>query len=137
MDPEGGQIIRDVLGNPTGIFVDNAMALISTLHPQETPEEKREGILAAIAKCHELGITGVHDASRPTMEEVVFFFLKIYLIIFIKCNNITQQEQYNNNNCHSFFFFFPSIFSFCVCVCVCGWRVGYHIFSNIDIMCFF
>ena len=73
IDPEGGQIIRDVLGNPTGIFVDNAMALISTLHPQETPEEKREGILAAIAKCHELGITGVHDASRPSREEVVSF----------------------------------------------------------------
>jgi predicted amidohydrolase YtcJ len=33
VDPPGGVIVRDAQGTPTGIFVDNAMDLISKIIP--------------------------------------------------------------------------------------------------------
>ena len=38
-DPEGGQIIRDEKGEPTGIFIDNAMWLIEDYIPPITIEK--------------------------------------------------------------------------------------------------
>ncbi|MEN9933193.1 MAG: hypothetical protein RIS17_1766, partial [Pseudomonadota bacterium] len=37
--PDGGEIIRDAAGNPTGVFVDKAMALITRVIPAD--DEKR------------------------------------------------------------------------------------------------
>jgi predicted amidohydrolase YtcJ len=62
-DPEGGQIIRDAAGNPTGVFVDNAMALVRRVVPPATRDEVKRAVLAAIAEGQKWGLTGVHDAG--------------------------------------------------------------------------
>ncbi len=62
-DPAGGQIVRDTNGEPTGIFVDNAMALIDKQAPPATDEEVRTALAAALADLSALGLTGVHDAG--------------------------------------------------------------------------
>ncbi len=62
-DPEGGQIIRDASGNPTGVFVDNAMALVRRVVPPPTREEVKRAVMAAIAEGQRWGLTGVHDAG--------------------------------------------------------------------------
>lgn len=62
-DPEGGQIIRDASGNPTGVFVDNAMALVRRVVPPPTREEVKRAVMAAIADGQRWGLTGVHDAG--------------------------------------------------------------------------
>lgn len=62
-DPDGGQIIRSTDGNPSGVFVDNAMALIRRVVPPQTRDEVKRGVMAAIAEGQKWGLTGVHDAG--------------------------------------------------------------------------
>ena len=69
-DPEGGEIMRDTAGNPTGVFVDNAMPLVSQYVPDLTPEQIREALAQAAKKCCAAGLTGVHDAGvSPAIVE--------------------------------------------------------------------
>lgn len=63
-DPDGGHVERDAAGNPTGVFVDNAMALIRRVVPPVSHDEIKSGLVAAIAETHRWGLTGVHDAGE-------------------------------------------------------------------------
>jgi predicted amidohydrolase YtcJ len=60
-DPDGGKIYRDAKGNPTGIFVDNAMDLIDRVIPELTTEEIGQRLRYALDECAKLGLTEVHD----------------------------------------------------------------------------
>jgi hypothetical protein len=60
-DPEGGRIVRDREGEPTGVFVDNAVALLDSVLPAPSLEERTTAIEAAIQVCIRLGLTEVHD----------------------------------------------------------------------------
>ncbi len=62
-DPAGGQIIRDARGEPTGIFVDNAMNLLTAKLPAVSEAERLAQYRAALAELAALGMTGVHDAG--------------------------------------------------------------------------
>lgn len=62
-DVEGGQIIRDEDGNPTGVFVDNAMNLIYSKIPQLTLEETQHALKIAMHSLAKVGLTSVHDAG--------------------------------------------------------------------------
>ena len=68
--PEGGKILRDNEGNPTGILIDNAMELVAPHIPISTEKGEQRQILKAASLLNTLGITGVHDAgtSRKTIE---------------------------------------------------------------------
>jgi predicted amidohydrolase YtcJ len=67
---EGGEIIRDKLGNPTGIFNERAQGLIRKVIPQNTLESNTRALELAMDACARLGITGFHDAgaSRDNIE---------------------------------------------------------------------
>ncbi|MBN1491559.1 MAG: amidohydrolase [Phycisphaerae bacterium] len=65
-DPPGGEILRDEHGEPNGLFVDNAMDLI-TRHIDRDPDVSDE-LLAAQAACLAVGLTGVHDAGISPAE---------------------------------------------------------------------
>jgi hypothetical protein len=67
---EGGEIIRDQLGNPTGIFNERAQSLISSKIPEETDEMNRQALELAMQACLKNGITSFHDAgaSRESIE---------------------------------------------------------------------
>lgn len=60
---EGGEVMRDQLGRPTGIFNERAMTLITQHIPESTPEKNRKAFELAVAACHRNGITGFHDAG--------------------------------------------------------------------------
>ena len=62
-DPEGGRIERGANGEPTGVFVDRAMALISRRIPAPTRDQVRDATLAAIRDVNRQGLTSVHDAG--------------------------------------------------------------------------
>jgi predicted amidohydrolase YtcJ len=70
-DPEGGRIIRGADGEPTGVFVDNAQALVARAVPALSRDELRARILAALAEANRWGLTGVHDpgVARETIDE--------------------------------------------------------------------
>ncbi|MBX9602206.1 MAG: amidohydrolase [Bryobacteraceae bacterium] len=62
-DPDGGAIVRDASGEPTGILKDSAMDLVSRVIPQPTEAEIDEALRAAIRHANEHGITSVTDMS--------------------------------------------------------------------------
>ncbi len=62
-DPDGGQIIRDEDGNPTGVFIDNAMALIRSQIPATSTEELKFALSTAMLELAKQGLTSVHDAG--------------------------------------------------------------------------
>lgn len=63
LEPEGGKIYRDQKGGPTGIFIDNAMALVERRIPQPTEAMLNRALQMAIQNCISLGLTGIHDAG--------------------------------------------------------------------------
>lgn len=61
--PDGGTIIRDDSGEPTGVLVDNAQNLITSVLPASSDDDIRRWLLAAIKRMNEVGLTEVHDAG--------------------------------------------------------------------------
>ena len=64
-DPVGGRLLRDASGAPTGVFIDNAKALIDAAVPAPTRDEVARGMLDALALAHRYGLTTVHDPGEP------------------------------------------------------------------------
>ncbi len=62
-DPAGGHIIRDAAGNPTGVFVDNAMELIDGKVPPPSFALRKQRVLAAAQRIAANGLTEMHDAG--------------------------------------------------------------------------
>lgn len=62
-DPDGGRIFRRPDGSPSGVFVDNAMALIVAAMPVPTPADFERRMLAATRASAAVGLTEVQDAS--------------------------------------------------------------------------
>jgi predicted amidohydrolase YtcJ len=62
-DPDGGRIVRDETGAPTGVLVDNAMDLVTDVIPDPTPEQIDDWMRAAVRHCNALGLVGMHDAG--------------------------------------------------------------------------
>jgi predicted amidohydrolase YtcJ len=62
VSPPGGEILRDARGHLTGLFVDNAMALIDR-HLPGGRKSAADLILLAQERCLAAGLTGVHDAG--------------------------------------------------------------------------
>ncbi len=60
VDPPGGQIVRDVHGNPTGVLLENAMALVARHVPPPTPAQEEEATLDAMRAMNRVGLTGAH-----------------------------------------------------------------------------
>ncbi len=67
---EGGEIILDELGNPTGLFNERAQGLIGQHIPENSDETQSQALELAIAASLRNGITSFHDAgvSRENIE---------------------------------------------------------------------
>ena len=68
-DPAGGRIERDANGNPTGVLVDKAMALVNDIIPPYTDDDRRAALAAAIAHMNALGLTAVGDAGVTVTDD--------------------------------------------------------------------
>jgi predicted amidohydrolase YtcJ len=66
--PEGGTIVRDASGEPTGVFKDNAMALVSRAIPADTLPETIEKARAALSHAASLGVTTIQDMTASPTE---------------------------------------------------------------------
>lgn len=60
-DPSGGKIERDANGNPTGVFIDNAMTPLWRAVPAPTHEQLVRALTSAIKEAHRWGLTTVSD----------------------------------------------------------------------------
>lgn len=63
LEVEGGEVMRDKFGQPTGIFNERAQNLIRKHIPQDTPEKDAKAFDLAVTACHRNGITSFHDAG--------------------------------------------------------------------------
>jgi predicted amidohydrolase YtcJ len=61
-DPPGGKIVRDVNGNPTGILIDRAMAVVESCIPEPSEEETRRLFEIGRDECLRYGVTTFHEA---------------------------------------------------------------------------
>lgn len=61
--PDGGQVIRDEQGRPTGVFIDRAEAPFRSVLPPPSEAERALALDRALAEMARLGLTGVHDAG--------------------------------------------------------------------------
>jgi predicted amidohydrolase YtcJ len=60
---EGGEVFRDQIGEPTGIFNETAQGMISRHIPENDDKTMQRVFDMAIKTCLENGITGFHDAG--------------------------------------------------------------------------
>jgi predicted amidohydrolase YtcJ len=66
VSPEGGEIIKDKNGLPTGVFIDNAMALINDSIAPLTIKQQKQVLVKAMDSLASYGLTSVHDAGIDT-----------------------------------------------------------------------
>ena len=62
-DPEGGAILRDEQGRPTGVFIDNAEALVRGAVPATTDVQRQVQLERALEETARHGLTSVHEAG--------------------------------------------------------------------------
>jgi predicted amidohydrolase YtcJ len=68
-DPEGGRIVRDYSGEPTGVLLERAVRLVDAQAPSESLAERRDALLEAQRQVHRLGLTGVHSVEVTGLED--------------------------------------------------------------------
>ena len=61
-DPQGGEILHDAGGEPTGILKETAAGIVTRVVPEPTREEKLEGLARALVEARRYGITSVQDS---------------------------------------------------------------------------
>jgi predicted amidohydrolase YtcJ len=70
--PEGGEIVRDQTGTPTGVLIDNAMNLMTPLIAQPDQAEIALALETVSRHLLSLGITSVHDAGTNATEHNLY-----------------------------------------------------------------
>lgn len=70
-DISGGTIERDGTGEPTGIFKDNAMDLISVKIPEQSDEEVDRALVAAMNYLASNGVTSVHGVDAASYADAI------------------------------------------------------------------
>jgi len=67
-DPSGGRIIRDEVGNPSGVFVDNAIPLVGDSVPSPRPEDRDAALAMAQERLIGNGVTAVADMGTTMAD---------------------------------------------------------------------
>jgi predicted amidohydrolase YtcJ len=60
-DPEGGRIVRDTAGDPTGLLIDTAQRLLQVAEPRPTDAQFDRAVRECIGDCLAVGLTGIHE----------------------------------------------------------------------------
>ena len=87
IDPDGGEIFRDISGNPTGVFNETAQAMINP--PSNTFEDHLKALKLANDHAIKNGITSFHDAGSDfrdiqayeTLAENNELDLRLYIML--------------------------------------------------------
>jgi predicted amidohydrolase YtcJ len=62
---QGGEVLLNKQGQPSGLLIDNADLAVKELIPELTTAERRQALLEAQQNCFAVGLTGVVDAGLP------------------------------------------------------------------------
>lgn len=61
--PEGGDILRDADGNPSGVLLNRAASLLTSALPEPTQEQRQAFMLAGLEQMARDGFVAVHEAG--------------------------------------------------------------------------
>ena len=75
-NPDGGVIVHDRSGEPTGVMKDAAENLIRAVIPPPTHAQRRAHIERALAHAASLGVTSVQDMAAPHEDIAVYAELR-------------------------------------------------------------
>jgi len=62
-DPDGGRILWDDAGNPSGMLIDKAQDLLRAVTPKPSRADRERRIRLALQRFSKWGLTSVHDAG--------------------------------------------------------------------------
>ncbi|HUM04003.1 MAG TPA: amidohydrolase [Terriglobales bacterium] len=71
-DPDGGVIVRDAKGNPTGALKDAAEDLVFNIVPPPSHDQRRHAVERALAHAASLGVTSVQDMN-PEYADIAIY----------------------------------------------------------------
>lgn len=100
-DPSGGEILRDEEGQPTGVLVDSAMALVENQIPLPTLSSVIEALALAQEELRRMGITSAHDAGVSAQLAGLYrqlagdrsLTLRVYAMVSGAGEELTAVEQ--------------------------------------------
>ncbi|MBV8855434.1 MAG: amidohydrolase [Acidobacteria bacterium] len=72
-DPQGGEILHDAQGEPTGILKETAGGLVLNVVPEATREEQLEALNRALAEARRYGLTSIQTNDVPSFEAVPLY----------------------------------------------------------------
>lgn len=77
--PEGGEILKNASGEPTGVLMERAIDLVRSKLPRFTKKEKKSALKQAMKKANRYGITSMHtnDAKDEEIEETLNFYKEL------------------------------------------------------------
>ncbi len=104
-DVEGGEIVRDANGNPTGVFKDAAMGYLAKVIPDFSFEQKLEAAQAATDHAASLGVTSVQDMSAGTDVGVYQELLRRGMLKtrVYACSPLSDYKRWQNTGVHHAF----------------------------------
>jgi len=76
-DPDGGRILRDNSGDPTGVLIDRATTLVTSAIPETSDEQMKEFVLAGLETMARDGYVAVHQAGADTQIMRAFEELEV------------------------------------------------------------
>ncbi|KAL1748630.1 amidohydrolase 3 [Schizophyllum fasciatum] len=85
---EGGVIVRDAAGNPTGLMLDNAQELVK--QPPLTDDDLERRFSITVSAAHKFGVTAIHDAG---LDPVSLRFFKRYIRVYAM-NLFDETREY-------------------------------------------
>jgi predicted amidohydrolase YtcJ len=71
-DPQGGRVVKDATGEPTGLFLGEAVNLVARAKPLRSRARLKDLLRPALARCAAMGLTEVHDAAATPEEAAAF-----------------------------------------------------------------
>lgn len=75
-DPQGGQIYKDLSGEPTGLLMDNASRLVRKFMPKPTEAQKVAGMKRVLALANSHGLTSAGDPQGSPEDAALFRSLR-------------------------------------------------------------
>lgn len=108
--PQGGTVVKDADGNPTGEFRERAQFLIKARGTPIGPEELAERIAIELDKCSRRGVTTIHDIVTDRNEILAYQLLardgclrvRVHLVIRVIESNFTKWSLEDLGLIHGF-----------------------------------
>src|SRR5947209_16417462 len=94
-DPQGGEIVRDARGEPTGILKETAGGLVARVIPEPTHAEMSEALERALSEARRYGITSIqtNDVSSTDATPLYREFLRQGKLTV----RVAEWQQFNNS----------------------------------------